>query len=430
MKKIRTAILILALLANAGCSAQTDPEEQAGEEKQTIVVWTWDDTFNVKAAKLAAEQYMSAHSDVNVIVETKEREEILSNTKMMLSAKVYENLPDVIMIEDYDIQDVLKSYQDEFVELTELVDYENYVDFKKQLCEKDGSYYGIPFDCGTAALFYRADILAEAGYSEADMQGLTWSEYIAIGEDVYEKTGIPMLTLDPTDLPLIRIMMQSCGEWYVEQDGVTANIMGNQALVQSLDIYKSLLTKNIGVSVNGWNAFISAFQDGEVASVISGGWIISSIKVNEEQSGLWRVAAIPLMEDNGNAVAASNVGGSAWYVLKNSENSELATDFMVEMFAENYELLDQLVEEIGIVPSLKDSTVLPSYSLEDPFFGGQQVTKLLSEFAAQIPAVNYGSKTYEIEDILETEIQNVLTEDGWEECLEHVQQKAEVVTRE
>ena len=89
-----------------------------------------------------------------------------------------------------------------------VVDYDKYVDYKRKLVEHDGKSYGIPFDCGTAALFYRLDILEQAGFSEADMQNLTWSRYMEIGQQVYQKTGIPMLTLDPTGLPLVRIIMQ------------------------------------------------------------------------------------------------------------------------------------------------------------------------------------------------------------------------------
>ena len=49
------------------------------------------------------------------------------------------------------------------------------------------------------------------------MQDLTWERYIEIGEDVYQKLRIPMLTLDPTDSPLLRIIMQSGGHWYVDE---------------------------------------------------------------------------------------------------------------------------------------------------------------------------------------------------------------------
>ena len=165
-------------------------------------------------------------------------------------------------------------------------------------------------------------------------------------------------------------------------------------------------------------------------SVISGGWIISSIKARPEQEGLWRIAQIPVVTENEAAVAASNVGGSGWYVLKHSAHSEAATDFIISMFGENDALLDQLITEIGIVPAVKNPTMFDNYETQDPFFGGQQVTKLLTELETQIPVVNYGSKTYEIEDILEAEFQNVLVDDDLQTCLRRVQEKAEAVARE
>lgn len=426
----KQALSIFLVIVMLLCACAPGKDTADGGQRQQIIIWAWDETFNVKAARMAAEEYKKINENAEVIIETKEREEILTDTKMILSSKVYENLPDVIMIEDYDVQDVLESYESEFVELTDLVDYSKYVDFKSRLCSKDGHGYGIPFDCGTAALFYRIDILEQAGYSEEDMANLTWERYIEIGKDVYEKTGIPMLTLDPTDLPLVRLIMQSTGSWYVKEDGTTAYIEDNEALGQALAIYQELLESNVGMSVNGWNEFISAFQQGEVASVLSGGWIISSIMEAEDQAGLWRIAPIPLVEENESAVAASNVGGSAWYVLKNSENSEAATEFMITMFSENTEFTDALISEIGIVPSIKNPEILSNYEAEEAFFGGQQVTKILAEMADEVPVVNYGSKTYEIEDILESEFQNVLVDGRMEECLKRVQVKAEAVARE
>ena len=129
-------------------------------------------------------------------------------------------------------------------------------------------------------------------------------------------------------------------------------------------------------------------------------------------------------------MAASNVGGSGWYVLKNSAHSEAAAQFAVSMFGENDALLDQLINRIGIVPAVKEPSVLTNYDTPDPFFGGQQVTRLLTGLETRIPVVNYGSKTYEIEDILETEFQNVLVDDDLETCLHRVQEKAEAVARE
>lgn len=379
---------------------------------------------------MAAEEYRKDHPDVQIVVETKEREEILSDTKNILEAGVYEKLPDILMFEDYDVQEILSLYEDEFADLTDRIHYEKFSDFKRQLCSRNGRMYGIPFDSGTAALFYRLDILEEAGYTQEDMENLTWDEYMEIGRRVREVTGVPMLTLDPTDFPLVRLMMQSSGSWYMKMDGTSADIAGNEALMRALEIYEKLLKDDIGVSVNGWNEFISSFQNGEVATVLSGSWIISSIMERKDQSGLWRVAPIPVLNQIPDASEASNVGGSAWYVLNHSEHSQDAVDFAVSMFGENDAFINQLISEIGIVPAVKDPTVFSNYEAEEPFFGGQQVTKILTRLADEIPVVNYGSNTYEIEDILEAEFQNALVDGDLEQCLERVQLKAEAVARE
>lgn len=427
MRKVIAGIIAATLLFSLyGCAQE---EEQAPAAADKIVIWTWDETFNVKAAKLAAKEYKRTHKDIQIVVETKEREEILADTKRLLASEMYEELPDVIMIEDYDIQDVLAQYENEFVELTNQVDYGKYTDYKSRLCSKDDRFYGIPFDSGTTALFYRLDILEKAGYTESDMQNLTWDRYIEIGEDVYRKLGIPMLTLDPTDSPLLRLIMQSGGHWYVDENN-QADIADNMYLLEGLRTYQQLLEKNIGTSVNGWNEFISAFQNGSVASVISGGWIISSIKSAADQSGLWRVAPIPVYEGEYPTVAASNVGGSAWYVLKHGKHPQAAVDFLVEMFENDADFMNELIAEIGVIPPVKDLSGYSNYFAKDMFFGGQQVTKLLTDMASNIVTVNYGSKTYEIEAIVEDEFNNYLELDDLSECLANIQMKAETVVRE
>lgn len=370
--------LILAMLCGCGQRQSVSAEK----ETDRIVIWTWDDTFNVKAAKLAAKEYKKTHKDIQIIVETKEREEILADTKNLIASKMYQELPDVIMIEDYDIQDVLSQYEDEFVDLTDKVDYDRYTDYKSKLCSKGDRFY-----------------------------------------------GIPMLTLDPTDSPLLRIIMQSGGHWYVDENN-HADIEDNEYLKAGLHTYQQLLKRNVGVSVNGWNEFISAFQNGSVASVISGGWIVSSIKSVEEQSGLWRVVPIPVYDGEIKTVAASNVGGSAWYVLKNAKNPDAAVDFLVEMFEKDSDFMNELIGEIGLLPAVKDMSGYENYLAKDEFFGGQQVTKILTDLSGNIITVNYGSKTYEIEAIVEDEFNNSLTQDDLSDCLSNIQVKAAAVVRE
>ncbi len=426
------------MLALSGCKsagssiADGNASDANASEAITITIWTWDDTFNVKAAQMAAKEYVEDLGDsdasIEFNIETREREEILVDIQNILATKAYDSLPDIIMMEDYDVGEILALYEGEFVDLSSYVDESYFVTSKIKQCSYDGSLYGLPFDSGSAALFYRIDILETAGYTEADMQDLTWERFIEIGQDVYEKSGISMITLDPTDMPLIRLMLQSCGSWYVDLDG-NIDIAENEVLYEALEVYTQLLESNVGTSVNGWNEFISAFQDGRVACVCSGSWIISSIKETRSQSGLWRVTSIPVLSSVEGATNASNVGGSSWYVLTNGANTEAATDFLVSMFANNDSFIDELVTEIGLVPAITNASVLTNYWAEDEFFGGQEVTKFLMELADEIPAVNYGSKTYDIEAILEEEYQDFLVDSDLLQCLQRVQIKAEVLLR-
>ena len=53
--------------------------------------------------------------------------------------------------------------------------------------------------------------------------------------------------------------------------------------------------------------------------MVNAPWFISSIRQAEDQSGLWKAARIPRVSTLENSINASNIGGSSWYVLENSE---------------------------------------------------------------------------------------------------------------
>lgn len=424
-KLIVYTISFMSLIIIACSSPRDVSNQQLNSDTTNIVVWVWDETFNVKAAKLAAKEYLVDKPTVSITVETREREEIVADIKNILSSKMYDMLPDIIMLEDYDAGKMLTLYEDEFLDLTDFITVDNFSEYKIELCSKNNKVYGIPFDSGTTALFYRIDILQQAGFREEDLQNITWERFIEIGETVYKKTGIPMLTLDPTDFPLVRAIMQSCGTWYYAKDSNTIHISDNEALYAALNIMETLLEKNIGLSANGWNEFISAFQNDEVASIISGAWIISSIKSNTNQNGLWRITSIPTVSTVPDATPYSNLGGSSWYILKKAKNALLAADFLVSSFNQNYDLWDTLVDTIGVIPCLSNPEILHNFTKQDPFFGNQPVTQILTSYANNVPTVNYGSDTYVIEKILQDEFQNALIHGNLQKCLDATQYKAQ-----
>lgn len=427
LKKIM-AVVITGMLAVGlmGCgSSSSNGTASSGKNDKTLTIWTWDDTFNVPAANEAKEIYQKEHPDVKINVVSMSQDDIVQKLNTALSSGTYDGLPNIVTIEDYKIQGYLQSYPGEIKDLSSKIDKSKFMDFKLNSMMQGDKLYGVPFDSGVAALFYRTDLIEQAGYTKQDMQNLTWEKYIEIGKAVKAKTGKDMLTLDPSNMEQLRIMMQSAGSWYVKPDGKTINIKDNQALKDACKIYKDIVDAGIAKQVSGWDPFVAAFQKGDVASVPTGCWISSSILKTEDQKGKWAVAAIPRMGSDPKSVNASNSGGSGWYVLDKVGNSDLAADFLASTFGSNKDLMNDLVSKINLVSTLKDASTAPNYSKPVEFYGNQEIFKDFADWSKKIPAVNYGSNTYKIESVMAEGMQSILKGTDIDTALKNTQAQAE-----
>lgn len=405
-------------------AAKTESKEDGDD---TITVWAWDEAFNIKAVEVAKEMYAEKNPDVEVEVVNMAQDDIVTKLNTSLSSSSYEGLPDIVLIEDYKAQGYLTSYQDEFADLSDIAAPENFAEYKTAVNQADGKTYGVPFDSGVAATFYRTDYIEQAGYSQEDMQDLTWDKYIEIGQAVKEKCGVDMCTLDPSDIGQIRMMMQSAGAWYSGEDG-EVTIADNQALKDAINVYKELVESGCTKQVSGWDPFVGAFNNGEVASVVTGCWIAPSIQKAEDQSGKWAVAPFPKMDENADSVNASSIGGAGWYVLKNVGNEDAAKDFLANTFAGNVDLMNQLATEITLVSTMDAAADAENYKKGSDFFGGQEIFADFAEWTAEVPSVNYGMNTYVLEDLMTEAVQAIVGGADMESTLQDYQAQAEAAT--
>jgi lactose/L-arabinose transport system substrate-binding protein len=425
-KIVAIALSVLMTLSIAGCSKADKEKTTPDTTSKKLVIWAWDGTFNVVAAKEAKAIYQKDNAGVEVEVVEMAQDDIVQKLNTNLSSNTTEGLPNIVLIEDYRVQNFLTSYQDSFKDMTSKIAGADFMDYKLKSDSSNGKLYGVPFDSGVAALFYRTDLLEQAGYKKSDMENITWEKFIEIGKAVKEKTGKAMLTLDPSDLGIIRIMMQSAGQWYVKEDGTTVNVENNEALKESIKVYKQIMESGIVKQISDWDQFVGAFQKGEVASVPTGCWISSSIIKADDQSGKWAVAAIPKLGAVKESVNASNIGGASWYVLDKVGDSELASDFLAKTFGTSKDLMNTLADKINLTSTLKASSTTANYQKAIEFYGGQKVLEDFSKWTAQIPSVNYGLYTYTIEDILTGTVQAIV-KDGADidSALKDAQKQAE-----
>lgn len=406
-------------------SGKNDTKQEAKDD--TLTIWAWDEAFNIKAANVAKEMYAEKNPDAKIEIVTMAQDDIVTKLNTSLSSGSYDGLPEIVLIEDYKAQGYLTSYQDEFADLSDIVSEDAFAEYKMAVNKADGKIYSVPFDSGVAATFYRKDLIEQAGYTEADMANITWDKYIEIGKAVKEKCGVDMCTLDPSDIGQIRMMMQSAGAWYSGEDG-KVTLADNQALKDAINVYKELVESGCTKQISGWDSFVGAFNNGEVASVVTGCWIAPSIQKAEEQSGKWGVAPFPKMDENDKSVNASSIGGGGWYVLKNVGDTELAKDFLKETFATNVDLMNQLATDITLVSTMNAAAEAENYKTGSEFFGGQEIFADFAKWTAEVPSVNYGMNTYAIEDLMTEALQAIINGADMDSTLADYQAQAEAAT--
>ncbi|MFV0466590.1 MAG: ABC transporter substrate-binding protein [Lachnospiraceae bacterium] len=369
-------------------SEEQTSESDSSEDITELTVWGWDASFN----GLALEEADALYEEANINFVEMAKADCLQKLHTVLASGVTEDLPDIVIISDLAAQGYLESYPGSFYPMEDVIAYDDFANYKREMVSYDGVGYGIPFDTGVAGLFYRTDYIEEAGYTDEDMQDLTWTEYLELGAKLKEN-GRLLQTYNPNDISEFQIMLQSADSWYTDDNG-EPNFVDNDALEESINIFKQLNESDFVKVTSDWTGFAGAINGGEVACVIRGSWITATIKGGTDQSGLWKLAPIPKLSVD-DATNKSNQGGSSWYVLANSKNTEAAADFMAKTFGESTELYNTLLESNNIMATYLPASDVAAYDKEDEFFSNMKVNQTLSSWIPEIPAVNTGAYTAE-----------------------------------
>jgi lactose/L-arabinose transport system substrate-binding protein len=363
----------------------------------TVNIWCWDTNFNGAAMREAAARYNKDHPDVTINIDVSmSQDDIRQKLQTQLLANNTQGLPDIVLIQDDVAQKYLQSFPGAFVPLGDSIDMSQFAQYKVAAATHDGKAYSLPFDSGVTGLFYRTDYLDQAGYKADDLQDIDWDKLIEIGKNVKAKTGHNLFGLDLNGDGLIRIMMQSAGAWYFNQDG-SLNIVDNAPLKAALTTYGKIWQADIVKPVSGWTDFTGAFTSGDTVGTIDGAWMVGTIKSKPEQSGKWGVAPTPKLAGVDSATHYSNEGGSSWYVLSSGPGKDAAVDFLKTIWAGDKDFYQKILVGQGAVGTWLPARDGDAYKSSDEFFGGQPVWANFSDWLAKIPGVDYGTFTAEVD---------------------------------
>ena len=420
-------VLSLAACGNSGTSDDGGSSEGGGgsEGGNKLTVWAWDQTFNIKAMQMAGEQYAKDHDGFEVEVIETSSDDCQTKLTTCANSGDYSTMPDIVLMQDNSYQKFLKSYPDAFTDLTDCgVNWDDFAALKQSYSMADDKHYGIPYDNGVCAAFYRTDILDEAGYKIEDLTDITWSKFTEIAVDVHKKTGKYLLTSESTGGDVIMLMIQSCGANFVNENG-EAYIVGNDVAEKCIDLYTDTIKKDAVKLVNNWDEYISTVTGGEAAGIVNGNWMNATLTGIEDQAGKWQITTLPKVDGVDTATNYANNGGSSWYVTSNCKNTDLAFDFLAKTFAGSEDLYSNILPTTGAIGTWGPAGESEAYQAPQEFWNDKPIYSTIVEYAELTPTNNTSAYYYDVREVISTAIQDIMTGADAESTLEQAQADAE-----
>ncbi|MBR1707495.1 MAG: extracellular solute-binding protein [Clostridia bacterium] len=410
MNKKVLAILLACMMVLTACAAMAD----------TLTVSAWDPNFNIPALEAAAADY-KANVDPNfelVINVVSGSSDVENDMTTAGSSGDYSNLSDIVLFQDHFIQRYVADYPDAWVSLEGAdINWDDFGAEKLSYSTINGVHYGVPVDNGTAIFAYRVDLLAECGYTLADVTGITWDRFIEIGEEIYAKTGKYLLSMDGSgnDLPYMMLQAEGLSQF---KDGVPY-ITENEAMVQIITKLVEMIQKNILYLSNDWTGYTDqSIMGDQVAGVFNGNWIIPTIEQVPENSGKWEITSIPTLD--GHEGYAAN-GGSSLYITSNCKNPDLAKDFLAKTFGGSTETYDAALRNGGVITCSVSAGQSPVYAEGVDFFNGQAIYTTIVGMGANVPIVEQNDYHYTCRQYIGSAIQEILMGSDVETALKNAE---------
>jgi len=311
---LNMAIVALATVLLAGCAS-------SAQQGFTLEFWTIG--REGEAVTQLLPEFEQANPDIHVRVQ---QIPLTAAHEKLLTAYAGGSLPDVTQIgntwiAEFAALDALAPLQPRIAK-SKLVRANDYFTSAWATNVIDGTLYGIPWYVDTRLLFYRVDLLREAGF-EAPPRN--WAEWQAQMDAIRTKShGTRWGALLPTNEydQLLALALQQ--HMPLLRDGGRYGNFRSAAFERVLAFYMGLFKRgdvppwtNVQVS-NPWQAF----GRGEFVFYLSGPWNIGEFRkrLPESRQSEWSTAQLPGPDGPGDSVAY----GSSLVILRRSEHQDAA----------------------------------------------------------------------------------------------------------
>ncbi|MCM0649689.1 ABC transporter substrate-binding protein [Clostridium swellfunianum] len=377
LKKITAALLCILLVSVNGCRKNIEPKQ---EEKDPIEgnITIWSAKENTELLKLHAANYNKIHSKVTINITEIVPSELSDKLQLALMSK--DNAPDLICLEDEDVQSLLQKRAALLEETGNDLKKENYLKYKIENLSFEGKIYGFPLTVKPGVIVFRTTILEKNAINLEYIK--TWEDFASLKLN----SALPF-----EDEKFYRVMLNQLGGSYFDKEG-KAEVNSAKALRAS-DMIKKLYSLGNIKSAKNFEEIAGLFEKGSTDSALISTESLGKIykKQPELKEKLQQIKP-PAFEEGGNQSIC--FGGANLLLINSSKNKSIGLDF-AKFAAENRNSLKSEMNELLAVPAYT------AYN-DEKGFG----TKLYLELAEELNGINYTSKFSGIKIPIQNELSN------------------------
>lgn len=268
---------------------------------------------------------------------------------------------------------------------------------------RQGAIVALPTDIGPGSLFYRTDLLSQAGLKEADLTQ-SWEGYVDAGAQLKAKTGAYLIG----DVRLLKDIIVRGGTPPGEGqffDNQGRPQITSPRFVRAFELAQKVRRQKLDARVEVWfNDWAEMLKRGRLATELSGGWMAGQMAnwVAPQTAGKWRIAQLP---EN----TFCSYGGTYYAIPRRSapERKQLAWQLIQELTLDRARQLEAFKSQDAF-PALLDAQQDAFFDQPVPFLGGQHARVLWREAARRIPVVKMHKQHKFADEVINAELDNVL----------------------
>ncbi len=243
----------------------------------------------------------------------------------------------------------------------------------------DGSLCALPTDLGPGVIYYRRDILKDAGWTIEEATK-DWDAFIEYGKEL-KKKGIHLMGNAADVAELIIHTEVGPGEGrYFDKDGKC--LVDTERFKKAFAIAKRIRDLGLDARIKAWtNEWYEGFRNGTFATQMSGAWLLGHLKnwMAPKTAGKWGASNLP-------GGVYGSWGGSFYAIPVQSEHKEAAWKF-IKFLTTRPDIQIAGFENTAAFPALVEVYGDACFAKPIPFLDGQKAGLLFAEAAENIKPV-------------------------------------------